>query len=156
VPPPVVVTLYQCASGHCFQTLHPHPPHPAPTPSTQFYVSLFVGMRSSTSATTFGANNYGALRLQAFSKKMIIDRIRQRMHGITGPSVAVHSADGYVEIEKHQAGRRTGGGRCLTRPRTAGRVGRGKRRRLLGVGADAVIQDFVTLIACDYVSGRER
>jgi phosphoglycolate phosphatase len=90
----------------------------------------------------FGANIYGALDdYKNFSKKMIIDRIL-REHGITGRQL-LSFGDGYVEIENTK---QVGGLAVAVASDEAhngsGRVDEWKRRRLLGVGADAVIPDF--------------
>jgi phosphoglycolate phosphatase-like HAD superfamily hydrolase len=95
----------------------------------------------------FGANVYGALDdYKSFSKKMVIDRIL-REHGITGRQL-LSFGDGYVEIENTK---QVGGLAVAVASDEAhngsGRVDQWKRRRLLGVGADAVIPDFRDAIA---------
>jgi phosphoglycolate phosphatase len=103
----------------------------------------------------FGANIYGALDdYKQFSKKMIIDRILHE-HGITGRQL-LSFGDGYVEIENTK---QVGGLAVAVASDEAhngsGRVDEWKRRRLLGVGADAVIPDFREAIPfVDYLLGR--
>jgi phosphoglycolate phosphatase len=102
----------------------------------------------------FGANVYGALDdYKSFSKKMVIDRIL-REHGITGRQLLAFG-DGYVEIENTK---QVGGLAVAVASDEAhngsGRVDPWKRRRLLGVGADAVIPDYRDAIALvDYLLG---
>ena len=93
-------------------------------------------------AGDFGPNIYGALDdYKQFSKKMIIDRILHE-HGISGRQL-LSFGDGYVEIENTK---QVGGLAVAVASDEAhngsGRVDEWKRRRLLGVGADAVIPDF--------------
>jgi phosphoglycolate phosphatase len=103
----------------------------------------------------FGSNIYGALDdYKQFSKKMIIDRILTE-HGITGRRL-LSFGDGYVEIENTK---QVGGLAVAVASDEAnngsGKVDEWKRRRLLGVGADAVIPDFRDAIAfVDYLLGR--
>jgi phosphoglycolate phosphatase len=103
----------------------------------------------------FGANVYGALDdYKQFSKKMVIDRILHE-HGITGRQL-LSFGDGYVEIENTK---QVGGLAVAVASDEAnngsGRVDEWKRRRLLGVGADAVIPDFRDAISfVDYLLGR--
>ena len=103
----------------------------------------------------FGSNIYGALDdYKQFSKKMIIDRILHE-HGITGRQLLAFG-DGYVEIENTK---QVGGLAVAVASDEAnngsGRVDEWKRRRLLGVGADAVIPDFRDAISfVDYLLGR--
>ena len=103
----------------------------------------------------FGSNIYGALDdYKQFSKKMIIDRILTE-HGITGRRL-LSFGDGYVEIENTK---QVGGLAVAVASDEAnngsGEVDEWKRRRLLGVGADAVIPDFRDAIAfVDYLLGR--
>ena len=103
----------------------------------------------------FGPNIYGALDdYKQFSKKMIIDRILHE-HGITGRQL-LSFGDGYVEIENTK---QVGGLAVAVASDEAhngsGRVDEWKRRRLLGVGADAVIPDFRDAISfVDYLLGR--
>jgi phosphoglycolate phosphatase len=103
----------------------------------------------------FGANIYGALDdYKQFSKKMIIDRILDE-HGITGRQL-LSFGDGYVEIENTK---QVGGLAVAVASDEAhngsGRVDEWKRRRLLGVGADAVIPDFRDAVSfVDYLLGR--
>jgi phosphoglycolate phosphatase len=103
----------------------------------------------------FGSNIYGALDdYKQFSKKMIIDRILTE-HGITGRQL-LSFGDGYVEIENTK---QVGGLAVAVASDEAnngsGKVDEWKRRRLLGVGADAVIPDFRDAIAfVDYLLGR--
>jgi phosphoglycolate phosphatase len=102
----------------------------------------------------FGSNIYGALDdYKQFSKKMIIDRILHD-HGINGRQL-LSFGDGYVEIENTK---QVGGLAVAVASDEAhngsGRVDEWKRRRLLGVGADAVIPDFRDAISfVDYLLG---
>jgi phosphoglycolate phosphatase len=93
-------------------------------------------------ARFFGAHIYGALDdYKNFSKKMIIDRILAE-NAIEGRHL-ISFGDGYVEIENTK---QVGGLAVAVASDEAnngsGRVDEWKRRRLLGVGADAVIPDF--------------
>lgn len=103
----------------------------------------------------FGANVYGALDdYKNFSKKIVIDRILQE-HGITGQHL-LSFGDGYVEIENTK---QVGGLAVAVASDEAnngsGRVDEWKRKRLLGVGADAVIPDYRDAVAfVDFVLGR--
>jgi phosphoglycolate phosphatase-like HAD superfamily hydrolase len=90
----------------------------------------------------FGDHIYGALDdYKRFSKQMVIERIL-REHAITGRQLLAFG-DGYVEIENTK---QVGGLAVAVASDEAhngsGRVDEWKRRRLLGVGADAVIPDF--------------
>jgi phosphoglycolate phosphatase-like HAD superfamily hydrolase len=102
----------------------------------------------------FGPNIYGALDdYKQFSKKMIIDRILNE-HGISGRQL-LSFGDGYVEIENTK---QVGGLAVAVASDEAhngsGRVDEWKRRRLLGVGADAVIPDFRDAVAfVDFLLG---
>jgi phosphoglycolate phosphatase len=89
-----------------------------------------------------------------FSKKIVIDRIL-REHGITGRQLLAFG-DGYVEIENtKQAGGLAVAVASDEANNGSGRVDEWKRRRLLGVGADAVIPDFRDAIPLvDYLLGR--
>jgi phosphoglycolate phosphatase len=106
-------------------------------------------------AKYFGPNIHGALDdYKSFSKKMVIDRIL-REHGITGRQL-LSFGDGYVEIENTKG---VGGLAVAVASDEAnngsGRVDEWKRKRLLGVGADAVIPDFRDAVAfVDYLLGR--
>ncbi len=106
-------------------------------------------------AKYFGPNIHGALDdYKSFSKKMVIDRIL-REHGIGGRHL-VSFGDGYVEIENTKG---VGGLAVAVASDEAnngsGRVDEWKRKRLLGVGADAVIPDFRDAVAfIDYLLGR--
>jgi phosphoglycolate phosphatase len=103
----------------------------------------------------FGHNIYGAVDdYKQFSKKMIIDRILHE-HGIPGRQL-LSFGDGYVEIENTK---QVGGLAVAVASDEAhngsGKVDEWKRRRLLGVGADAVIPDFRDAISfVDYLLGR--
>ncbi len=103
----------------------------------------------------FGTNIYGAVDdYKQFSKKMIIDRIL-REHGIPARQL-LSFGDGYVEIENTK---QVGGLAVAVASDEAhngsGRVDEWKRRRLLAVGADAVIPDFRDAISfVDYLLGR--
>lgn len=90
----------------------------------------------------FGQHIYGALDdYKQFSKKMIIDRIL-RDNNIQGGQL-LSFGDGYVEIENTKE---VGGLAVAVASDEAnngsGRVDDWKRKRLLGVGADAVIPDY--------------
>lgn len=102
----------------------------------------------------FGRYIYGALDdYTRFSKKMVIDRIL-REEGITGDQLLAFG-DGYVEVEntKHVGGLAIAVASDEAH-NGSGRVDEWKRRRLLGVGADAVIPDYRDAIAfVDYVLG---
>jgi phosphoglycolate phosphatase-like HAD superfamily hydrolase len=103
----------------------------------------------------FGGHVYGAVDdYKRFSKKMVIDRIL-REHGITGRQL-LSFGDGYVEIENtKQAGGLAVAVAGDEAHNGSGRVDEWKRRRLLGVGADAVIPDFREAIPLvDYLLGR--
>jgi phosphoglycolate phosphatase len=103
----------------------------------------------------FGANIYGALDdYKQFSKKMIIDRIL-REHNVPGRRL-LSFGDGYVEIENTK---QVGGLAVAVASDEAhngsGRIDEWKRRRLLGVGADAVIPDYRDAVSfVDYLLGR--
>ena len=103
----------------------------------------------------FGPNIYGALDdYKNFSKKMVIDRILHD-HGITGQHL-LSFGDGYVEIENTK---QVGGLAVAVASDEAnngsGRVDEWKRKRLLGVGADAVIPDYREAASfVDYLLGR--
>jgi phosphoglycolate phosphatase len=103
----------------------------------------------------FDGHIYGAVDdYKTFSKKIVIDRILDR-HGITGRRLLAFG-DGYVEIEntKHAGGLAVAVASDETN-NGSGRVDEWKRRRLLGVGADAVIPDFREAIPLvDYLLGR--
>jgi phosphoglycolate phosphatase-like HAD superfamily hydrolase len=103
----------------------------------------------------FGPNIYGALDdYKQFSKKIVIDRILAE-HGISGRQL-LSFGDGYVEIENtKQAGGLAVAVASDEAHNGSGRVDAWKRRRLLGVGADAVIPDFRDAIPfVDYLLGR--
>jgi phosphoglycolate phosphatase-like HAD superfamily hydrolase len=103
----------------------------------------------------FGENIYGALDdYKSFSKKMVIERIL-RDHGIGGCQL-LSFGDGYVEIENTK---QVGGFAVAVASDEAhngsGCVDEWKRRRLLGVGADAVIPDYRDAIPfVDHLLGR--
>jgi phosphoglycolate phosphatase-like HAD superfamily hydrolase len=103
----------------------------------------------------FGRHIYGALDdYKSFSKKMVIDRILAE-EGISGRQL-LSFGDGYVEIENTK---QVGGLAVAVASDEAhngsGQVDEWKRRRLLGVGADAVIPDFRDAIPfVDYLLGR--
>jgi phosphoglycolate phosphatase len=85
---------------------------------------------------------------------MIIDRILSE-HGITGRQL-LSFGDGYVEIENtKQAGGIAVAVASDEAHNGSGQVDEWKRRRLLKVGADAVIADFRDAISfVDYLLGR--
>lgn len=90
----------------------------------------------------FGGRIYGAVdNYQTFSKKIVIQRIIQE-HGITGDEFLAFG-DGYVEILNTKE---IGGLAVAVASDEAhngsGRMDEWKRRRLIEVGADAVIPDF--------------
>ncbi|MCA1686029.1 MAG: HAD family hydrolase [Planctomycetia bacterium] len=93
-------------------------------------------------AKYFGPHIYGALDdYKNFSKKLVIDRILAE-NAIPGRQL-LSFGDGYVEIENTK---QVGGFAVAVASDEAnngsGRVDEWKRRRLLDVGADAVIPDF--------------
>lgn len=102
----------------------------------------------------FGQHIYGALDdYKNFSKKMIIDRILNE-NQLKGHQLAAFG-DGYVEIENTK---QVGGLAVAVASDEAnngsGNVDPWKRRRLLGVGADAVIPDFRDAVMfIDYMIG---
>ncbi len=103
----------------------------------------------------FDGHIYGAVDdYKQFSKKMVIDRIL-REHAITGRQL-LSFGDGYVEIENtKQAGGLAVAVASDEANNGSGRVDPWKRRRLLGVGADAVIPDFRDAIPLvNYLLGR--
>jgi phosphoglycolate phosphatase len=103
----------------------------------------------------FGPHIYGALDdYKQFSKKMIIDRILND-HGITGRQL-LSFGDGYVEIENtKQAGGLAVAVASDEAHNGSGRIDEWKRKRLLQVGADAVIPDFRDAIPfVDHLLGR--
>lgn len=89
----------------------------------------------------FGRHIYGAIdNYKAFSKQMVIDRIRAENH-IAGEHL-LGFGDGYVEIENIKS---SGGMAVAVASDESGRSGKPdpwKRDRLIGVGADIVIPDF--------------
>ncbi len=90
----------------------------------------------------FGQRIYGAIDdYKSFSKKMVIERILKE-NRISGSELLTFG-DGYVEIENT---REIGGLPVAVASDEAhngsGRIDEWKRRRLLGVGAQAVIPDF--------------
>jgi phosphoglycolate phosphatase len=98
---------------------------------------------------------YGALDdYKRFSKKMVIEDILAQ-HGITGRRL-LSFGDGYVEIENtKEAGGLAVAVASDEANNGSGRVDPWKRRRLLGVGADAVIPDFRDAIPLvDYLLGK--
>jgi hypothetical protein len=103
----------------------------------------------------FDGHIYGAVDdYKNFSKKMVINRIL-RENGITGRQL-LSFGDGYVEIEntKHVGGLAVAVASDEAH-NGSGRVDEWKRRRLLSVGADAVIPDFRNAIPfVDHVLGR--
>jgi phosphoglycolate phosphatase-like HAD superfamily hydrolase len=103
----------------------------------------------------FDGHIHGAVDdYKQFSKKIVIDRILSE-HGITGRRL-LSFGDGYVEIENtKQAGGLAVAVASDEASNGSGRVDEWKRRRLLGVGADAVIPDFRDAIPLvDYLLGR--
>jgi phosphoglycolate phosphatase len=90
----------------------------------------------------FDGHIYGAVDdFKTFSKKIVIERIIKE-HKITGRHLLAFG-DGYVEIENtKQAGGLAVAVASDEANNGSGRVDEWKRRRLLGVGADAVIPDF--------------
>jgi phosphoglycolate phosphatase-like HAD superfamily hydrolase len=103
----------------------------------------------------FDGHIYGAVDdYKAFSKKIVIERLL-REHAITGERLLAFG-DGYVEIENtKQAGGLAVAVASDEANNGSGRVDVWKRRRLLGVGADAVIPDFRDAIPLvDYLLGR--
>jgi phosphoglycolate phosphatase-like HAD superfamily hydrolase len=103
----------------------------------------------------FDGHIYGAVDdYKQFSKKIVIERIL-RDHAIGGEQLLAFG-DGYVEIENtKQAGGLAVAVASDEANNGSGRVDEWKRRRLLGVGADAVIPDFRDAIPLvDYLLGR--
>jgi phosphoglycolate phosphatase-like HAD superfamily hydrolase len=103
----------------------------------------------------FDGHIYGAVDdYKRFSKKIVIERIL-REHGIGGEQLLAFG-DGYVEIENtKQAGGLAVAVASDEAHNGSGRVDEWKRRRLLGVGADAVIPDFRDAIGLvDYLLER--
>ncbi len=103
----------------------------------------------------FDGHIHGAVDdYKQFSKKIVIDRILAE-HGITGRRL-LSFGDGYVEIENtKQAGGLAVAVASDEANNGSGRVDEWKRRRLLGVGADAVIPDFREAIPLvDYLLAR--
>jgi phosphoglycolate phosphatase-like HAD superfamily hydrolase len=103
----------------------------------------------------FDGRIYGAVDdYKRFSKKIVIERIL-REHGLDGRRL-LSFGDGYVEIENtKQAGGLAVAVASDEARNGSGRVDEWKRRRLLGVGADAVIPDFREAIPLvDYLLGR--
>lgn len=100
----------------------------------------------------FGPHVYGAQDdYKQFSKKIVIERILRENH-ICGEQL-LSFGDGYVEIENTKE---VGGLAVAVASDEAangsGRVDEWKRRRLLGVGADAVIPDYRDAIPLvDYI-----
>jgi phosphoglycolate phosphatase-like HAD superfamily hydrolase len=103
----------------------------------------------------FDGHIYGAVDdYKRFSKKIVIERIL-REHSIGGEQLLAFG-DGYVEIENtKQAGGLAVAVASDEANNGSGRVDEWKRRRLLGVGADAVIPDFRDAIPLvDHLLGR--
>lgn len=106
-------------------------------------------------ARYFDGRVHGAVDdYRQFSKKIVIERILGE-HGISGRRL-LSFGDGYVEIENTK---QVGGLAVAVASDEAnngsGRIDEWKRRRLLGVGADAVIPDFREAIGLvDYLLGR--
>jgi phosphoglycolate phosphatase len=103
----------------------------------------------------FDGHIYGAVDdYKTFSKKIIIERIL-REHRLEGRQLLAFG-DGYVEIENtNEAGGLAVAVASDEANNGSGRVDEWKRRRLLGVGADAVIPDFREAIPLvDYLLGR--
>jgi phosphoglycolate phosphatase len=103
----------------------------------------------------FGPHIYGAQDdYKTFSKKIVIDRIISE-HDISGRQLLAFG-DGYVEIENTK----TVGGFAVAvasdeAANGSGRVDEWKRKRLLGVNADAVIPDFRDAVPfVDFLLGR--
>ena len=107
-------------------------------------------------ARYFGGHIYGALDdYKQFSKKIVIDRILHE-HRITGAHL-LSFGDGYVEIENtKQAGGLAVAVASDEAHNGSGKVDEWKRKRLLGVGADAVIPDFRDAIPLSITSWAAR
>jgi phosphoglycolate phosphatase-like HAD superfamily hydrolase len=90
----------------------------------------------------FGNRIYGAIDdYRSFSKKMVIERILRE--NLVDGSALLGFGDGYVEIENVKS---SGGIAVAVASDEAGRSRNAdawKRDRLIGVGADIVIPDFV-------------
>ena len=89
----------------------------------------------------FDGGVYGALDdLSAFSKRMLVDRI-VRLPGIRGDQL-IGFGDGYVEIDEvKQVGGVTVG--VATDEPECRRIDPWKRRRLIGVGADYIVPNYL-------------
>jgi len=103
-------------------------------------------------ARYFGSNIHGALDdYKKFSKQMVIEKILTE-NAISGEALLAFG-DGYVEIENTKQA----GGLAVAVASDEARNGSGqvdpwKRKRLLGVGADAVIPDYRDAVALvDYL-----
>ncbi|HMC62264.1 MAG TPA: HAD family hydrolase, partial [Candidatus Solibacter sp.] len=99
----------------------------------------------------FDGGVYGALDdLSAFSKRMLVQRI-VRLPGVRGDQI-VAFGDGYVEIEEvKQVGGVTVG--VATDEPECREVDQWKRQRLIGVGADYIVPNFLDLGIVDLVLG---
>src|SRR5450432_4594115 len=99
----------------------------------------------------FDGGVYGALDdLSAFSKRMLVQRI-VRLPGVRGDQI-VAFGDGYVEIEEvKQVGGITVG--AATDEPECREVDQWKRQRLIGVGADYIVPNFLDLGIVDLVLG---
>src|SRR5450432_592024 len=99
----------------------------------------------------FDGGVYGALDdLAAFSKRMLVQRI-VRLPGVRGDQI-VAFGDGYVEIEEvKQVGGVTVG--VATDEPECREVDQWKRQRLIGVGADYIVPNFLDLGIVDLVLG---
>jgi phosphoglycolate phosphatase len=103
----------------------------------------------------FGKHIYGAIDdYKSFSKKMVIERILNENH-ISGSELLTFG-DGYVEIENTcEIGGLAVAVASDEANNGSGKVDEWKRKRLLGVGAYAVIPDFRDAIPfVDYLFGR--
>ncbi len=95
------------------------------------------------SRATFNGGVYGAQDdLKSFSKKMLVQRIVSST-GVGGAEI-IGFGDGYVEIEEVKQVGGTTVGVATTEPECR-IVDDWKRKRLIGVGADYIVPNFLCL-----------
>jgi len=93
----------------------------------------------------FDGGIFGALDdLESFSKRMLVQRIL-KLPGMSGPSL-LGFGDGYVEIEEVRTAGGVAVGVATNEPECL-KVDEWKRQRLIGVGADYIIPNFLDPIA---------
>jgi len=102
----------------------------------------------------FDGGVYGALDdLSAFSKRMLVQRIA-RLPGVAGDQI-IAFGDGYVEIEEvKQVGGVTVG--VATDEPECCQVDQWKRQRLIGVGADYIVPNYLDPALPDLLFGASR